>query len=128
MLYELRVLRPDLFDQIEVMVDGGFRSGADVVKALALGAKAVGMGRPFLYANSTHGEEGVSRILQSKLPHHMYRFAKYRLANTLLHVVLRQEIINTMSNIGAGTIEDLKPEMVGPKGPWVYCNQRFERW
>ncbi|KAJ0299476.1 hypothetical protein COL516b_008976 [Colletotrichum fioriniae] len=65
-LYELRVLRPDLFDKIEVMIDGGFCSGADVVKALALGAKAVGLGRPFLYANGTHGEEGVSRILQSK--------------------------------------------------------------
>lgn len=65
-LYELRVLRPDLFDKIEVMVDGGFRSGADVVKALALGAKAVGLGRPFLYANGTHGEEGVSRVLESK--------------------------------------------------------------
>lgn len=50
------------------MVDGGFRSGADVVKALALGAKAVGMGRPFMYANGTHGEEGASRVLQSKDP------------------------------------------------------------
>ena len=48
------------------MVDGGFRSGADVVKALALGAKGVGLGRPFLYANGTHGEEGVSRVLQSE--------------------------------------------------------------
>ncbi|KAJ4250907.1 hypothetical protein NW762_011557 [Fusarium torreyae] len=96
-LYELRVSRPDLFEQIEIMVDGGFRSGADVVKALALGAKAVGMGRPFLYANGTHGEEGVSRVLQ----------------------ILRQEITNTMSNIGASTVEDLKPEMVRPRGPWV---------
>ncbi|KAL5592362.1 hypothetical protein FOBRF1_013388 [Fusarium oxysporum] len=58
-LYELRVLRPDLFDKIEIMVDGGFRSGADVVKALALGAKAVGMGRPFLYANGTHEADGL---------------------------------------------------------------------
>jgi L-lactate dehydrogenase (cytochrome) len=47
------------------MVDGGVRSGADVVKALALGAKAVGIGRPILYANGTHGEEGVTRVLQS---------------------------------------------------------------
>ena len=42
------------------------RSGADVVKAVALGAKAVGMGRPFLYANGTHGQEGVERLVESK--------------------------------------------------------------
>ena len=66
MLYELRELRPDLFSKIEVMVDGGVRSGADVVKALALGAKAVGIGRPILYANGTHGKEGVARVLQSE--------------------------------------------------------------
>ena len=66
-LYELRELRPDLFSQIEVMVDGGVRTGADVVKALALGAKAVGIGRPILYANGTHGEDGVARVLQSKI-------------------------------------------------------------
>lgn len=47
------------------MIDGGVRSGADVVKALALGAKAVGLGRPFLYANGTHGQDGVVRVCQS---------------------------------------------------------------
>jgi isopentenyl diphosphate isomerase/L-lactate dehydrogenase-like FMN-dependent dehydrogenase len=66
LLYELRANRPDLFDKIEIMIDGGVRSGADVVKALALGAKAVGLGRPFLYANGTHGQEGVVRVCQSK--------------------------------------------------------------
>jgi L-lactate dehydrogenase (cytochrome) len=66
-LYEMRATRPDLFDKIEVMMDGGVRSGSDVVKALALGAKAVGLGRPFLYANGTHGEEGVVRVCQSEL-------------------------------------------------------------
>ncbi|KAF9737134.1 glycolate oxidase [Paraphaeosphaeria minitans] len=64
-LYELRELRPDLFSKIDVMVDGGVRSGADVVKALALGAKAVGIGRPILYANGTHGEDGVERVIKS---------------------------------------------------------------
>lgn len=49
------------------MIDGGVRSGADVVKLLALGAKAVGLGRTFLYANGTHGEEGVRRVIESEL-------------------------------------------------------------
>jgi L-lactate dehydrogenase (cytochrome) len=47
-LIELRQRRPDLFDQIEVYIDGGIRRGTDVLKALALGATAVGLGRPFL--------------------------------------------------------------------------------
>lgn len=66
LLYELRATRPDLFEKIEVMIDGGVRSGADVVKALALGAKAVGFGRPFLYANGTHGQDGVERVCESE--------------------------------------------------------------
>jgi L-lactate dehydrogenase (cytochrome) len=66
-LYEIRSLRPDLFSKTEIMIDGGIRCGADVVKALALGAKAVGLGRPFLYANGTHGEEGCSRVIESKI-------------------------------------------------------------
>jgi len=66
-LYELRCLRPDLLDQsrTDIMIDGGVNSGADVVKALALGAKAVGIGRPFLFANATHGERGIKRVCDS---------------------------------------------------------------
>lgn len=47
-LVELRQTRPDLLEKIEVYVDGGVRRGTDVIKALCLGAKAVGLGRPFL--------------------------------------------------------------------------------
>ena len=47
-LIEMRQTRPELFSKIEVYVDGGVRRGTDVLKALALGAKAVGLGRPFL--------------------------------------------------------------------------------
>jgi L-lactate dehydrogenase (cytochrome) len=65
-LYEIRSHRSDLFGKIEITIDGGVRSGADVVKALALGAKAVGIGRPVLYANGTHGQEGVQRVLESE--------------------------------------------------------------
>lgn len=61
------MIRPDLFNKIDIMIDGGIHSGADVVKALALGAKAVGLGRSFLYANALHGEEGVRRVIESKI-------------------------------------------------------------
>jgi len=56
--------------KLDVYIDGGIRRGTDVIKALALGAKAVGLGRPFLYGNGTYGEEGVlkvSRFSSSKL-------------------------------------------------------------
>ncbi|EIW70925.1 hypothetical protein TREMEDRAFT_28420 [Tremella mesenterica DSM 1558] len=96
-LYELRTYRPDLFEKIDVMIDGGIRSGSDVVKALALGAKAVGIGRSFLYANGTHGQEGVERLCE----------------------ILEEEITNTMRNMGVSYIHQLRPEMVGPAGPWV---------
>ncbi|KAL4924592.1 FMN-dependent dehydrogenase [Aspergillus undulatus] len=54
---------PDLFNQIEIYADGGVRYGADVLKLLALGVKAVGLGRPFMYAN-TYGVEGVTKAIQ----------------------------------------------------------------
>jgi L-lactate dehydrogenase (cytochrome) len=46
------------------MIDGGVRRATDVLKAVALGATAVGIGRPMIYAMSTYGEEGVSKLLQ----------------------------------------------------------------
>jgi L-lactate dehydrogenase (cytochrome) len=50
--------------RFEVMIDGGVRRATDVLKAVALGATAVGIGRPMIYAMSTYGEEGVSKLLQ----------------------------------------------------------------
>jgi 4-hydroxymandelate oxidase len=51
-------------NRIPVFVDGGVRRGTDVFKALALGAKAVGIGRPFLWGLGAFGEVGVSRVLE----------------------------------------------------------------
>jgi isopentenyl diphosphate isomerase/L-lactate dehydrogenase-like FMN-dependent dehydrogenase len=49
--------------RIPVFVDGGVRRGSDVIKALALGAKAVGIGRPYLWGLSSFGQPGVERVL-----------------------------------------------------------------
>ncbi|MBV9507440.1 MAG: alpha-hydroxy-acid oxidizing protein [Acidobacteriia bacterium] len=62
--------------QIPVFIDGGFRRGSDVYKALALGARAVGIGRPYIWALSAFGQEGVERALE--------------IINTELTLIMRQ--------------------------------------
>ena len=67
-LYELRQRRPEIFGKCAIFVDGGVRRGTDVLKALALGASGVGLGRPFLYANAAYGESGVIKAIQRMRP------------------------------------------------------------
>jgi isopentenyl diphosphate isomerase/L-lactate dehydrogenase-like FMN-dependent dehydrogenase len=50
--------------KMPVLIDGGFRRGTDVLKALALGATAVGIGRPYLWGLSCFGSRGVARVLE----------------------------------------------------------------
>jgi len=45
------------------VVDGGFRRGTDVFKALALGATAVGIGRPYIWGLSSYGQQGVEKVI-----------------------------------------------------------------
>ena len=58
---------PEIVDAVagrcEVLMDGGVRRGADIVKARALGARAVLIGRPYLWGLAVGGEAGVARVL-----------------------------------------------------------------
>jgi len=77
-------------DKMEVFVDGGIRRGTDIFKALALGAKAVGIGRPVLWGLGSYGQQGVERVLD------------------LLYAELRM----CMSLMGCPTLADIRPDMV----------------
>ncbi|XDG06891.1 hypothetical protein ABKA04_006506 [Annulohypoxylon sp. FPYF3050] len=63
-LLEIRKYCPQVFEKIEVWVDGGIKRGTDVVKALALGARAVGIGRAALFGLGAGGQEGVERTFE----------------------------------------------------------------
>ncbi|TFK41027.1 FMN-dependent dehydrogenase-domain-containing protein [Crucibulum laeve] len=89
-LYKLRMQQPEIFDKLEVYIDGGIQRGTDVVKALCLGARAVGLGRPFLYAQSAYGVAGVTKIVD----------------------ILQRETVTAMRLLGASKIGDLNPDMV----------------
>jgi len=76
--------------RIPVFVDGGVRRGTDVFKALALGATAVGVGRPFLWGLGAFGEAGVSRVLE----------------------ILQAELKLVMGNCGTATLKDINRSYV----------------
>lgn len=81
---------PDL----PVMIDGGIRRGSDVLKALALGARAVFVGRPFVYAASIAGEAGVGhaiRLLSAEISRNMAMLGVNRLDELDPHVHLAVE-------------------------------------
>jgi L-lactate dehydrogenase (cytochrome) len=65
-LLEIRTYCPDAIGKLEIFVDGGLRDGSDVLKALCLGATAVGVGRPFMYALAAYGTQGVERCIDGK--------------------------------------------------------------
>jgi len=75
---------------IEILIDGGVRRGADVIKAVALGAKACLIGRPYLYGLAAGGQAGVSRSLD----------------------ILRSEMDRTMKLIGCPSIAQLDSSYV----------------
>ncbi|KAI0815253.1 FMN-dependent dehydrogenase-domain-containing protein [Irpex lacteus] len=89
-LYRIRKQRPDLFNKMEIYLDGGVRRGTDILKAVCLGAKACGLGRPFLYAQSAYGAAGVIKVIR----------------------ILEREVLLGMRMLGARSVSELVPEMV----------------
>jgi pre-mycofactocin synthase len=82
-------------DQIEVVLDGGVRRGGDVVKAVALGARAVMIGRAYLWGLAANGQAGVENVLD----------------------ILRGGIDSTLLGLGHASIHDLTPDdIVIPPG------------
>nr|WP_203950077.1 alpha-hydroxy acid oxidase [Microbispora rosea] len=75
---------------VPVLVDGGIRRGTDVVKALALGASAVAVGRPVIWGLAADGERGVSRVLG----------------------LLRDEVEHALTLCGVASVHDLEPGLV----------------
>lgn len=65
-LLSIRRFHPEVFKKLDVYVDGGVRRGTDIVKAICLGARGVGMGRPFMYGLSAYGDDGVAKVIQRK--------------------------------------------------------------
>ena len=76
--------------KVPIIFDSGVRRGTDILKALALGASAVCIGRPYLWGLGAFGQPGVERVLE----------------------ILREELAAAMQQIGAANIAALVPEMV----------------
>ncbi|MDP4804570.1 MAG: mycofactocin biosynthesis FMN-dependent deaminase MftD [Candidatus Nanopelagicales bacterium] len=82
-------------NDVEVVMDGGIRRGSDVVKAVALGARSVMIGRAYLWALAANGQAGVENVLD----------------------ILRNGIDATLYGLGHSSIHDLSPEdVVMPAG------------
>lgn len=109
-----------LENKIEIYIDGGIRRATDIIKALCLGAKGVGIGRPFLFAMSAYGEKGVNRAMQ--LLKVSYPVSPFPILNLrLIHCLLPQdEFVMNMRLIGANKVEDLNPSMVDTRGLFVH--------
>ncbi|CAZ83548.1 unnamed protein product [Tuber melanosporum] len=91
-LLEIHKVCPEIFNSLEVYIDGGIRRGTDIFKALCLGATAVGVGRPYLYALN-YGAEGVAHLTQ----------------------ILKDELETTMRMCGVTDLSGVHPGLVNTR-------------
>lgn len=116
-LLELHRCCPEVFERMEVYLDGGVRRGTDVLKALCLGATAVGIGRSFLYALN-YGVEGVEHMIDRKfVPTRISRLRKQLLccgteAKADMVAVLKDELETSMRMIGITDLAQVHPGLV----------------
>jgi 4-hydroxymandelate oxidase len=74
--------------RIPVLVDGGFRRGTDIFKALAMGARAICIGRPYVWGLASFGQQGVERVLD----------------------ILRRELVLVMRQCGTRSLKEITPD------------------
>ena len=84
-----------LSGKAEVYVDGGIRRGTDILKALALGARAVMIGRPVLWGLTVHGADGVRDVLE----------------------YFRVELVRAMQLSGTASLKDITRDLLAPRAP-----------
>jgi isopentenyl diphosphate isomerase/L-lactate dehydrogenase-like FMN-dependent dehydrogenase len=91
---------PEIVDaskgQVEVYVDSGVRRGSDVIKALALGARAVAIGRPLFWGLAVDGADGVHGVLE----------------------LLREEVDRCLAYCGQTSVRDLEPNLINIPNNW----------
>ena len=83
-----------------IVVDGGFYRGTDILKAIALGADAVGLGRLYAFGLAAFGQAGVKRILE----------------------ILEEEMVNAMALLGVTTLAELSADHLQPAKPVRVAN------
>ncbi|KAH7040242.1 FMN-dependent dehydrogenase-domain-containing protein [Microdochium trichocladiopsis] len=89
-LLDIHRFCPEVLSKLDILIDGGIQRGTDIVKALALGAKAVGIGRAALYGLAVGGEDGVARALE----------------------ILAEETTTAMKLLGVTSPDELRPHHV----------------
>lgn len=87
----LRRISDAVGGRVDVLVDGGIRRGTDIVKAVALGARAVQVGRPVVWGLAAGGRTGVGDVLS----------------------ILHDELDRAMTLCGCGSLDDITPDLVG---------------